>query len=679
MYQYSNSLIRQFPSLVTGNAAVGVQATVYIGETGATALLFESNGTTPKPNPVTTDSKGFYSFSVADGDYRIVFSSSQFATLRISVLGGAQIREDFDDLVASNTAFRNEQQAAYDAFVLSRGWTQVGTFSAGFTFTSPNQVGQDTDGNWWRWNGTLPKVVTAGTLPSSDANYKLVGDGVLRGDLASPRSEVLVGGVEAGDLAFRYTSELLGEYVELMDWLPKDIAQRAYDGDVTLDMKPYIDTALTLYKHIGLPAFTIYSTGEHDITERRVSGKSPEFSILKLMGTNTAGVMFRNGITSTIGLGTWGAGLDWSIKNLWIQGNWDGVTGLTSVIVERVNGETGSSSGPYSTNIGVLQADYNFETNKALIKSINSVRNNLENCRVSLSYEHGVMVYRGGYSLWFDNLIFSNRGTGTWLTADNPENGVTSYNLIANKIEGNRGWFGNLRWKYYYGCSIHGNLAEAGNYGLYFEEGAEMDVTGGYSEAATTADVYIDPAAWNINFINHAWFTPPPIPATRGHFIYSKQSGLKYQPSIGVKNNFAGMTFTDDGKFGINTERRIRQFNVRSSLVAPGQPAFSQYAGIRISGSATDTDDAATTEVLTEANVSDSSKSRLVFGVNNGAGMQYRARVTEEGHFHTDGSWNGSHFVWGNNHVWIDSAGAMRIKGSAPTSDTDGVVVGSQV
>jgi len=197
MYQYSNSLIRQFPSAVTGNAAVGVQATVYIGETGTLASLFEVNGSS-KSNPVTTDAKGFYSFSLADGDYRIVFSSSQFATLRISVLDGAAIREEFDDLVASNTEFRSQQQAAYDSFVLSQGWDQVGTFAAGFTYTSPNQVGQDVDGNWWRWNGSLPKTVTAGTLPSSDANYKLVGDGVLRSDLSSGTADI--GGVEAGKI-----------------------------------------------------------------------------------------------------------------------------------------------------------------------------------------------------------------------------------------------------------------------------------------------------------------------------------------------------------------------------------------------------------------------------------------------------------------------------------------------
>jgi len=168
---------------------VDVQATVYVGETNTLAQLFEVSGAA-KSNPVTTDAKGFYSFSLADGDYRIVFSSSQFATLRISVLDGAQIREEFDDLVASNTAFRNEQQAAYDAFVLSQGWTPVGTFAAGFTFTSPNQVGKDADGIWWRWNGALPKTVTAGTLPESDDNYKVVGDGVLRSDLAAGLADV---------------------------------------------------------------------------------------------------------------------------------------------------------------------------------------------------------------------------------------------------------------------------------------------------------------------------------------------------------------------------------------------------------------------------------------------------------------------------------------------------------
>lgn len=497
-------------------------------------------------------------------------------------------------------------------------------------------------------------------------------------ELAAEDSSISIAGVEASEIAFKYNSAVLGDFVYLMDFIPENIAKRVYDNDATLDIKPYLDDALTKYKHVGLPALTIYSSGDHDITQRRVSGVSPETSIIKLMGTNTAGVMFRNSVTSIIGLGPWGSGLDWSIKNLHIQGNWDGSSGLTPVTVERVNGETGASSGPYLTNIGVLQANYNFETNKGLIKSINSVRNNLENCRISLSYEHGIMVYRGGYSLWFDNLIFANRGSGAWLTADNPENGITSYNLIANKTEGNRGWFGNLRWSYYYGCSIHGHLAESGNYGLYFEEGAEMDVTGGYSEAGATADVYIDPAAWNINFINHAWFTPPVVPVTRGHFIYSKQSGMKFQPSLGAKNNFAGMTFADDGRFGVGTENRVRKFNIRAPLSSPAAPAFGLQDGLRISGASVDLSDAVTAEVLVEGNNNDSPKSRISFGVNNGAGINHTTKITEDGHYYTAGAWDGSHLLLGSNHIWVDSWGVLRIKNGTPTSDTDGVVVGSQ-
>lgn len=43
-----------------------------------------------------------------------------------------------------------------------------------------------------------------------------------------------------------------------------------------------------------------------------------------------------------------------------------------------------------------------------------------------------------------------------------------------------------------------------------------------------------------------------------------------------------------------------------------------------------------------------------------------------------NGSWNTSHFVLGTNHLWVDSSNKLRIKSSAPTSDTDGSVVGTQ-
>jgi len=43
------------------------------------------------------------------------------------------------------------------------------------------------------------------------------------------------------------------------------------------------------------------------------------------------------------------------------------------------------------------------------------------------------------------------------------------------------------------------------------------------------------------------------------------------------------------------------------------------------------------------------------------------------------GAWNGAQIVLGSYYIWVDISGRLRIKNSAPTSDTDGTVVGSQV
>lgn len=62
-------------------------------------------------------------------------------------------------------------EAEANAAVISLGWHQVGLFADGFTYTLQNDIAKDAAGDWYRWNGSLPKVVTAGTLPSSDVNF----------------------------------------------------------------------------------------------------------------------------------------------------------------------------------------------------------------------------------------------------------------------------------------------------------------------------------------------------------------------------------------------------------------------------------------------------------------------------------------------------------------------------
>jgi hypothetical protein len=43
-----------------------------------------------------------------------------------------------------------------------------------------------------------------------------------------------------------------------------------------------------------------------------------------------------------------------------------------------------------------------------------------------------------------------------------------------------------------------------------------------------------------------------------------------------------------------------------------------------------------------------------------------------------DGTWNGGKVQLGNYRLWVDATGVLRIKNGAPTSDTDGTVVGTQ-
>lgn len=58
--------------------------------------------------------------------------------------------------------------------VESVGWTPVGEFATGFTYTKLNDVGRDALGSWWRYNGSdLPKVIAAGTVPSSP-NFSVI-------------------------------------------------------------------------------------------------------------------------------------------------------------------------------------------------------------------------------------------------------------------------------------------------------------------------------------------------------------------------------------------------------------------------------------------------------------------------------------------------------------------------
>ncbi len=182
MQKFNGQLINQFPSAITGNAAAGAQVAVRLKSTGALASLYAANdvGGASLPNPLTADSKGYYGFFAADGVYLV----------SVNISGTPQVEIQLQDVDALQSQFDNALSNA--------GYVTVGTFSAGCTVSQSNGVVSD-GSSFWRWDGSLPKTVTAGSspTPTGAGAWMLVSDGGLRGDLSSLSSTVDVAGQQA--------------------------------------------------------------------------------------------------------------------------------------------------------------------------------------------------------------------------------------------------------------------------------------------------------------------------------------------------------------------------------------------------------------------------------------------------------------------------------------------------
>lgn len=175
MQQYSNSLFRQFPNIVSGNAAIGVSVHVYeLGTTNHITLYADDDlGGATLPNPLTTNDIGFYSFYAPNGKYTLHFSSSQYADLEINMYDAVDLANEF-----------NAAQAATGYILIDNG------FSVGYTVTQRNEALLD-GGVYYVWKGALPKVITAG---SSVAATGGIGNGSWQAVLDNTLEQRLVAG-----------------------------------------------------------------------------------------------------------------------------------------------------------------------------------------------------------------------------------------------------------------------------------------------------------------------------------------------------------------------------------------------------------------------------------------------------------------------------------------------------
>lgn len=89
-------------------------------------------------------------------------------------------------------------QARFEQSIREIGFIPVGTFTDGATLALPGHILRAPDGEYYRWDGRLPKRVPAGSLPETTGGYGTgawlsVGDATLRGQLSGPAGLSMIG------------------------------------------------------------------------------------------------------------------------------------------------------------------------------------------------------------------------------------------------------------------------------------------------------------------------------------------------------------------------------------------------------------------------------------------------------------------------------------------------------
>lgn len=128
------------------------------------------------------------------------------ADIRDHVFGGAKIDEFATSLVSTYIDRFGVQHYTIEGLrwlaqqaIAQYGWIPFGTFQAGATLSLPNQILKDeVSGEYYRWDGPLPKTVPTGSTPSSTGGTGIgawisVGDSSLRAMLAAADGRKYIG------------------------------------------------------------------------------------------------------------------------------------------------------------------------------------------------------------------------------------------------------------------------------------------------------------------------------------------------------------------------------------------------------------------------------------------------------------------------------------------------------
>lgn len=179
--------------------------------------------------------------------------------------------------------------------LVKNGYTPVGSFELGGTVSLQNDVlqfGSGPNTTHWRWEGSLPKVVPAGSTPTSTGGIARgawwdVTDATLRGQLSAASGAAMIGYLRSNTAATRTVKDRLDDFVFLEDFGGKA-------NDPSVDNSLAFSRAFAVSTRVRLRDAGVYFMATRDVVLPaywEVIGNSM-LSELKYIGTDTSFTMF---------------------------------------------------------------------------------------------------------------------------------------------------------------------------------------------------------------------------------------------------------------------------------------------------------------------------------------------------------------------------------------------------
>ena len=409
----------------------------------------------------------------------------------------------YDNIVGINSNFVNfvNQQeiqtatAGQTVFTLTTMQYQVGTGNLSVFVDGVNQYGP---GAQYAYTETSSTVVTFVSGLHVGASVKFT------------TTEIQNSGVaDASQITYTYPdANAVEESVE--DRLAQYVSVKDFGaiGDGVTDDTDAIVNALNASNAVYFPAGTYLTTGGINIKNKSLFGVPTNataqnaVSIIKLSGSNTNTSLFINGGSIST---PWGDGGGCLLRDLYLQGNWDGST---------TNSET---------NISVIGG---------LVKWWSGAYVKIQNCLIAKSFGFGVFSYQLGYSSIENSFVSTNAKNGIHLEAPSGGSAITSTtidNTSVNSCRGTAPTGGNgVYIKNGFYCDVNGCVIEDVLCGVYLDGADNRSITvfETHIESTTNGGVYYNGSGINLMLLQNILATAP----------YFVQTNPQFQTYVAIGN-----------------------------------------------------------------------------------------------------------------------------------------------